>query len=280
MGDLNGKVWFVTGASAGFGRALCERVIHRGGRLMATARNRASLQDLVDHVPDRVMAVTLDVVDPQQIAAAVAAARAHFGGIDVLVNCAGYGFLSAVEEASDAEIRAQFDVNVFGLINVIREVLPVMRAQLCGKIVNFSSIAGARGFPGSGVYCASKWAVEGISESLAAELQPFGIGVLIVEPGPFRTEFAGRSIAAPAHPLTDYTAAAAVRAWSASMDGSQPGDPVRGSDVIIDTVLQASAPMRLILGATAWEMARDANRARMDDVERSREIAAAADFPA
>jgi NAD(P)-dependent dehydrogenase (short-subunit alcohol dehydrogenase family) len=185
MGDLNGKVWFVTGASAGFGRALCERVIHRGGRVMATARNPASLKDLVDHAPDRVAAVILNVVDSQQIAAAVAAATARFGGIDVLVNCAGYGFLSSVEEASDAEIRAQFDVNVFGLINVIREVLPAMRAQRSGKIVNFSSIAGARGFPGSGVYCASKWAVEGVSESLAAELQPFGIGVLSSNPVPF-----------------------------------------------------------------------------------------------
>jgi NAD(P)-dependent dehydrogenase (short-subunit alcohol dehydrogenase family) len=279
LGNLNGKVWFVTGASAGFGRALGERVIDRGGRLMSTARNRASLQDLVDLAPDRVAAVGLDVIDPQQIAAAVAAATSRFGGIDVLVNCAGYGFLGAIEESSDAEIRAQFDVNVFGLINVIREVLPVMRAQRSGKIVNFSSIAGARGFPAAGVYCASKWAVEGVSESLAAELQPFGIGVLIVEPGAFRTEFAGRSIAAPTHPLVDYPAAAAVRAWSASTDGNQPGDPVRGADAIIDTVLQVSAPMRLILGAAAWEVARDAGRARLEDIERSRDLAAAADFP-
>jgi NAD(P)-dependent dehydrogenase (short-subunit alcohol dehydrogenase family) len=279
LGNLNGKVWFVTGASAGFGRALGERVIDRGGRLMSTARNRASLQDLVDRAPDRVAAVGLDVIDPQQIAAAVAAATSRFGGIDVLVNCAGYGFLGAIEESSDAEIRAQFDVNVFGLINVIREVLPVMRAQRSGKIVNFSSIAGARGFPAAGVYCASKWAVEGVSESLAAELQPFGIGVLIVEPGAFRTEFAGRSIAAPTHPLVDYPAAAAVRAWSASTDGNQPGDPVRGADAIIDTVLQVSAPMRLILGAAAWEVARDAGRARLEDIERSRDLAAAADFP-
>jgi NAD(P)-dependent dehydrogenase (short-subunit alcohol dehydrogenase family) len=279
LGNLNGKVWFVTGASAGFGRALGERVIDRGGRLMSTARNRASLQDLVDLAPDRVAAVGLDVIDPQQIAAAVAAATSRFGGIDVLVNCAGYGFLGAIEESSDAEIRAQFDVNVFGLINVIREVLPVMRAQRSGKIVNFSSIAGARGFPAAGVYCASKWAVEGVSELLAAELQPFGIGVLIVEPGAFRTEFAGRSIAAPTHPLVDYPAAAAVRAWSASTDGNQPGDPVRGADAIIDTVLQVSAPMRLILGAAAWEVARDAGRARLEDIERSRDLAAATDFP-
>jgi NAD(P)-dependent dehydrogenase (short-subunit alcohol dehydrogenase family) len=279
MGDLAGKVWFITGASGGFGRALSEQVIRRGGCLMATARNPASLMDLLDRAPDQVAAAKLDVGDADQIAAAVAAAKTRFGRIDVLVNCAGYGFLGAVEESSETEIRAQFEVNVFGLINVTRAVLPSMRAQGSGKIVNFSSIAGACGFPGSGVYCASKWAVEGLSESLSAELQAFGIGVLIVEPGPFRTDFAGRSIAAPAHPIADYAAAAAVRAWSASMDGNQPGDPVRGSNAIIDCVLQESPPMRLILGATALEIALKASRARTDDLERSSGVAAAAEFP-
>ena len=279
MGDLADKVWFVTGASVGFGRALCERVIRRGGRLMATARNPASLSDLIDRAPDSSAAAKLDVTDPDQILAAAAAAKARFGCIDGLVNCAGYGFLGAVEEASDAEIRAQFEVNFFGLANVTRALLPSMRAQRSGMIVNFSSIAGACGYPGSGVYCASKWAVEGLSESLAAELEPFGIRVLIVEPGPFRTDFAGRSIAVPARPIGAYAAAAALRDWSASMDGVQPGDPVRAADTVIDTVLDKSPPMRLILGASALETARKASRARMDDVERSREVAAAADFP-
>jgi NAD(P)-dependent dehydrogenase (short-subunit alcohol dehydrogenase family) len=280
VGDLAGKVWFVTGASVGFGRALCERVIHRGGRVMATARNPAALAELIDRAPDSSAAAKLDVSDPDQILAAVTAANARFGRIDVLVNCAGYGLLGAVEEASDEEVRAQFEVNFFGLLNVTRAVLPSLRARRAGMIVNFSSIAGARGYPGSGVYCASKWAVEGLSESLAAELQSFGIGVLIVEPGPFRTDFAGRSIAVPARPLSEYAAAAAVRDWSASMHGIQPGDPARAADIIIDTVMKESPPMRLILGAGALEAARKASRARMDDIERSREVAAAADFPA
>jgi NAD(P)-dependent dehydrogenase (short-subunit alcohol dehydrogenase family) len=279
MGDLAGKVWFVTGASVGFGRALCERIIQRGGRLMATARDPASLAELLERAPDSSAAAKLDVSNSDQILAAVAAAKSRFGRVDVLVNCAGYGFLGAVEEASNEEIRAQFEVNFFGLVSVTRAVLPSMRAQRSGTIVNFSSIAGACGYPGSGVYCASKWAVEGLSESLAAELQPFGISVLIVEPGPFRTDFAGRSIAVPARPISEYAAAAAVRDWSASMDGMQPGDPARGANAIIDTVLEESPPMRLILGASAFETARKASRARMDDVERSREVAAAADFP-
>jgi NAD(P)-dependent dehydrogenase (short-subunit alcohol dehydrogenase family) len=280
VGDLAGKVWFVTGASVGFGRALCEQVIQRGGRLVATARNPGSLAELINRASDSSAVATLDVSNPEQIAAAVAVAKARFGRVDVLANCAGYGLLGALEETGEEEIRAQFEVNFFGLVNVTRAVLPSMRAQRSGTIVNFSSIAGACGYPGSGVYCASKWAVEGLSESLAAELQPFGISVLIVEPGPFRTDFAGRSIAVPARPISEYGAAAAVRDWSASMDGIQPGDPARGAKAIIDTVLQESPPMRLILGASALEVARKASRARMDDVERSCDVAGAADFPA
>ncbi|RJG08270.1 oxidoreductase [Massilia cavernae] len=280
MNDLSNKLWFITGASAGFGRALCEQVIARGGRLLATARDVAALADLAAMAPERVALAPLDVTNPAQIAAAVALAEARFGGIDVLVNNAGYGYLGAIEEASDAEVRAQFDVNFFGLAALTRAVLPSMRARRSGKIINMSSTAGTRGNAGVGYYAASKWAVEALSEALAQEGAPFGIGVLIVEPGPFRTNFSGSAIAHPAHPIPAYEGAAAARAWSASLDGTQAGDPVRAAALIVDTAIQREPPLRLILGRQAFDGACTSIQLRLDDMQRSRTIAPAADFPA
>lgn len=277
--DLDDSVWFVTGASAGFGRALCEQIMARGGRVAATARSIEAVEPLGALAPDRVLAAALDVAEPGQAEAAVALAEARFGRIDVLANCAGYGFLGAVEEASDAEIQAQFEVNFMGLVRVTRAVLPLMRARRSGRIVNFSSLVGVRGFLGSGIYGASKWAVEGLSESLAEELRPFGIDVLIVEPGPFRTDFSGRSIATPRAPIAAYREVADKRTRSKAGDGSQPGDPVRGAGLIIDAVLQPALPRRLILGAAAFVVALEAARVRLDEVELCRDLAAAADFP-
>ena len=280
MGDLKGQVWLITGASAGFGRCLSDEILARGGIVVATARNPATVQDIVAKAPDRVLGVALDVTKPDQIAAAIAATKARFGRLDVLVNNAGYGFLSGVEEAGDQEIRDLFEVNFFGLVATTQAALEVMRAQRSGMIVNFSSSAGVRGHPGSAYYCASKWAVEGFTESLAYEGAPLGINALIVEPGPFRTDFAGRSIAAPAREIPDYELAVATRKGLAQSDGKQAGDPVRAATFIVDTVLQKDRPMRLVLGRATFDSVCKSIQARLDDTRRSKDAAYAADFPA
>jgi NAD(P)-dependent dehydrogenase (short-subunit alcohol dehydrogenase family) len=280
MGKLDGQIWLITGASSGLGRAQAERVLAEGGSLVATGRNAAALAELAAIAPDRVEAVAGDLTDPADVARIVAAGVTRFGRVDVLVNAAGYGLLGVVEECSLAEIRKQFDVNLFGAIAVIQAALPVMRQAGSGLIINFSSIAGMLGFAGSGIYCCSKWALEGLSESLSVELAPFGIGVLLVEPGPFRTDFAGRSISLSATQIDAYESSAATRAYSASMDGRQEGDPVRAADLIIDAVCDRDRPQRLILGATAFDAVHQGMQARVADVERSRAIAPRADFPA
>jgi NAD(P)-dependent dehydrogenase (short-subunit alcohol dehydrogenase family) len=279
MRDLNNGVWMVTGASAGFGRSLCEEVLARGGRLIATARDPAVLADIVATAPGRALAVKLDLSRPEQIAPAVDTAQRHFGAIDVLVNNAGYGFLAAVEEASDAEVRAQFEVNFFGAASLIRAVMPAMRARRSGTIINISSSAGSRGGAGAAYYSGTKWALEALSESLAAEAGPLGIRVLIVEPGPFRTHFAGRSMVTPEKPIADYAAAAATRAWLVSTDGKQRGDPARAATIIVDTAISADPPLRLVLGKMSFDHVCNALNERLKDTLRSSALAASADFP-
>ena len=204
-------VWFITGCSTGFGRELAKILLARGDRVAATARDKAKVADLIEGHAQTALALTLDVEKQREIEAAVEAARKTFGRIDVLVNNAGYGYLAAVEEGDDADIRAMFDTNVFGLAAMTRAVLPIMRAQKSGAIVNISSMGGFIGFPGSGYYAATKFAVEGLSESLSKEVAPFGIKVLIVEPGPFRTDWAGRSIKIPKRPIEAYAETAIAR---------------------------------------------------------------------
>jgi NAD(P)-dependent dehydrogenase (short-subunit alcohol dehydrogenase family) len=281
MAFLDGResVWLVTGASVGFGRAIAKEVLGRGGRVVATARDRGSIADLETGAADRVLALPLDVTQQDQIAAAVRAAEARFGRIDVLVNNAGYGFLSGMEEASDAEARTQFDVNFFGLVAMTKAVLPLMRRQRSGRIVNLSSAAGVFGVGGSAFYTASKFAVEGLSECLAQEVAPFGIGVLIVEPGAFRTEFFGRSMAKPANPIADYESLAATRAQLDKMDGLQPGNPVLAATAIVDTVLAGAPRLRLVLGSGAFDRIRRALEARIEEVDATRSVAKSVDFP-
>ena len=280
MQGESGKVWLITGASAGFGKSLTEEILARGGSVVACARSRESVAAWEQAAPRRALAVAMDVTRPEEIRAGVAAAMARFGRIDVLVNNAGYGFLSGLEEGSDAEARAQFDVNFFGLADVTREVLPVMRAQGGGCVVNITSTAGVYGFAGSAYYSASKFAVEGLSEALAREVAPFGVGVLIVEPGPFRTEFFGRSMRAPARPIAEYANTAEVRSGAAHGDGQQPGDPARAAKAIADTVWRTPRPLRLVLGAGAFERVCAALQARIEDVRVSRDVSVNVDFPA
>ena len=204
-------LWFIIGCSTGFGRELSVILLERGYRVVVTARDKAKVDDIVEAHDKNGLALKLDVDKQDQIDAVVKAAEARFGRIDVLVNNAGYGYLAAVEEGDDSDVRAMFDTNFFGLAAMTRAVLPLMRAQKSGAIVNISSIGGFIGFPGSGYYAATKFAVEGLSEALSKEVAPFGIKVIIVEPGPFRTDWAGRSLKTPKKPVDAYAETAIGR---------------------------------------------------------------------
>ncbi len=272
-------VWLITGCSTGFGRELVRAVLDCGQRVVATARRPASLEEFAGH--PAALVAELDVTRPEQIAQALAAAESRFGRVDVLVNNAGYGYLSAIEEGEDDEVRAMFEANVFGLTAMTKAVLPGMRARRRGHIVNISSMGGLIGFPGIGYYNATKFAVEGLSEALAKECAPLGIKVTVVEPGPFRTDWAGRSLKTPQTPIADYAATAgarrdAVRGYS----GQQPGDPVRAAQAIITAVEAPEPPLHLVLGRVAC----DAVAADLAAFERElavwREVSLGADFPA
>ena len=281
MADAPSKpVWFITGCSTGFGRELAIILLKHGYRVVATARDKARIEDIVAGNPKNGLALALDVDKQGQIDAAVKAAEARFGRIDVLVNNAGYGYLAAVEEGDDADIRAMFETNFFGLAAVTRAVLPIMRAQKSGAIVNISSVGGFIGFPGSGYYAATKFAVEGLSESLSKEVGPLGIKVIIVEPGPFRTDWAGRSLKTPRKPVDAYAdTAIARRRQIQGISGSQAGDPVRASEAIIATVEKKDAPLRLPLGGVAYDAIAAEIAALRKEHDSVEAVARGADYP-
>jgi NAD(P)-dependent dehydrogenase (short-subunit alcohol dehydrogenase family) len=276
-------VWFITGCSTGFGKELARAVLERGWRCVATARNVASLDDLAESGSDadaRLCRVKLDVTDAAQIAAAVDAAQQRFGAIDVLVNNAGYGYQASVEEGEEAEIRAQFDVNVFGLFAMTRAVLPGMRARRHGHVLNITSVAGLAGFPGSGYYAASKHAVEGWSDSLATEAGPLGIHVTCIEPGPFRTDWAGRSLKQTPNRIGDYADTAGKRMQTtAQYSGHQPGDPARAAQAMIRITETQHPPRHLVLGAFGVDAVSKRLHATLADIEAWRETSVGADFP-
>ncbi|UWE10329.1 oxidoreductase [Actinacidiphila bryophytorum] len=255
------SVWLITGCSSGLGRALAEHALEQGDRVAVTARNRDSVTDLAALYGDRALALTLDVTEPESVTAAVTACEAAFGRIDVLVNNAGYGYLAAVEEGEDAAVRALYDTNVHGVVTVLKAVLPGMRARHSGRIVNISSFGGLAAFAATGYYHATKFALEGLSESLAAELAPLGITVTIAEPGGLRTQWAGTSMQQSPTRLDDYEQTAGKRRESTlAVSGSQPGDPVRAAAAIAATVAADAPPLRLLLGSDALAGA----RARLD----------------
>lgn len=273
-------VWFITGCSTGFGRDLARLVLDRGWRVVVTARDAARVADLVEGAEDRALALALDVNNAGQVDAAVAAAQERFGRIDVLVNNAGYGYQASVEEGEEAAIRAQFDTNVFGLFALTRAVLPGMRAQRAGHVINFTSVAGLIGFPGSGYYAASKHAVEGWSDSLAAEVGPLGIAVTCVEPGPFRTDWAGRSLQQTPVRIADYAETAGKRMESTKqISGEQAGDPVRAGEAIIAAAEAETPPRHLVLGKFGFDAVTAKLKARLAEIEGLREHALGADFP-
>ena len=274
-------VWFITGCSTGFGRELARQVLARGWRAVVTARDAGSVADIVAAAPDRALALALDVTRDDQIASAVQAAQQRFGAIDVLVNNAGYGYQSSIEEGVETEIRAQFDANVFGLFALTRAVLPGMRAKRSGRIISITSLAGFIGYQGSGYYAASKHAVEGWSDALAAEVAPLGIHVSCVEPGPFRTDWAGRSLKQTPSRIADYaeTAAARLKA-TAERSGSQAGDPVRGAAAMIALAEMGAPPRHLVLGSVCYEAVTAMLKKKLADVEAHRALSVGADFPA
>ncbi|RNF87170.1 oxidoreductase [Streptomyces botrytidirepellens] len=277
--STNDSVWFITGCSTGLGRALATAVLDGGGRAVVTARDTSTVADLVARHGDRALALALDVTDSGRVAEAVKEAEAAFGRIDVLVNNAGYGYLAAVEEGEEDEVRALFDTNFFGLAEVTRAVLPGMRARRSGHIVNISSVGGLVAFGATGYYHATKFAVEGLSESLAAEVGPLGIKVTIVEPGGFRTNWSGPSMRQSATVLDDYAeTAGARRASTLATYGQQPGDPDRAAEAIIGAVRAEEPPLRLLLGKSAYDIA----TARLDTLragfEGWRDVTLGADF--
>jgi len=273
-------VWFITGCSTGFGHALAKLVIARGWCAVVTARHKSRLTELVHGFEKTTLALDLDVTDADQVKAAVKAAEERFGRIDVLVNNAGHGYQATVEEGDEAEIRAQFDVNVFGLFAMTRAVLPGMRKRRSGHVINMSSVSGLVGLPGSGYYAASKHAVEGWSDALAAEGEPIGIKVTSVEPGAFRTDWAGRSLKQTPNLIAEYADTAGIRLQNTvAGSGKQPGDPVRAAEAIIRVTELETAPRYLVLGAIAIELALKKWSDSLVEVKQLREIGLSADFP-
>jgi len=273
-------VWFITGASRGFGLEITKVALERGDSVVATARNPQSVIDAVPDAGERLLAVELDVHRPAQITAAVDAAIAKFGRIDVLINNAGRGLLGAVEEASDAAARAVYDTNVFGTLNVLRAVLPTMRDQRGGRIINLSSIGGFTGSAGWGIYNSTKFAVEGISEALAKEVAPLGILVTIVEPGYFRTDFLdGSSLHTEATVIADYAeTAGAMRRKAGELNHEQPGDPVRAVEAIMTIAESLEPPLRIQLGSDAFASVADKLAAVGAEQRRWRDLAVSTDF--
>ncbi|HXP79416.1 MAG TPA: oxidoreductase [Verrucomicrobiae bacterium] len=276
----NSDVWFITGCSTGFGRELAKLVLDRGYRAVITARDTSKIRDLTAGHEGRALALKLDVTDKAEVAETVRYAESVFGSIDVLVNNAGFGYVGALEESDEDEVRALVETNFFGLARMIHVVLPGMRRRRRGNIVNMSSIGGLVGFPGVGYYNATKFAVEGLSESLAKEVAPLGIKVLVVEPGPFRTDWAGRSLKKSSQQIPEYAeTAGAFRERITSRSGKQVGDPVRAGEAIIKALESDHAPLHLVLGLIALETARTKIEKLSGELDAWEETSLSADYP-
>ncbi len=274
------KTWFITGASRGFGARIAEKALARGDTVVATARNPQSVIDRLGP-SEKLLAVALDVNNPAQAESAADQAHARFGRIDVLVNNAGYGLVSAVEEASAEEVEALFRTNVFGLLAVTRAILPGMRRQRSGRILNFSSIGGYRAGAGFGIYSATKFAVEALSESLRTELAPLGIDVTAIEPGYFRTDFLdATSLRIGKNTIADYAATAgAVRDRAAAMNQRQPGNPDRLAQVVLELADAPEPPVRLPLGSDTIAAIEAKHRSDAAIIEAWRNVSVSTDFP-
>jgi NAD(P)-dependent dehydrogenase (short-subunit alcohol dehydrogenase family) len=272
-------VWFITGCSSGFGRELAKAVLASGGHAVVTARDKTRVADLVAGAGERGLALDLDVTRPDQIAVAVAAAERRFGRIDILVNNAGYGYMASAEEGEDAEIRALFDANVFGVFAMTRAVLPGMRARRSGYIMTIGSTAGFIAGPAGGFYSASKHAIEGWSDALAGEVAPLGIRVTCVEPGSFRTDWAGRSLKQTRTRIADYeTVVGGPQDRTANFTGKQPGDPAKAAKLMMELAELPDPPKHIVLGTSGMRFVTEKLNAVLAEIEAWREPSIATDI--
>jgi NAD(P)-dependent dehydrogenase (short-subunit alcohol dehydrogenase family) len=277
---MKNKVWFITGCSTGFGRELAKEVLESGYKAVVTARNLTDVQDIIDEYPEEALAVKLDVTKPEDVKASVEQALETFGKIDVLVNNAGIGYFGAIEESEEDEVRRMFEINFWGLAEMTKAVLPGMRKQRSGHIINIASIGGLVGFPGVGFYNATKFAVDGYSDALAKEVAPLGIKVTVICPSGFRTDWAGRSANNSKIIIEDYKATAeanknAIRGYS----GKQPGDPVKAARAIVKAAESENPPLHLLLGVAAMKGARNKLEVLKKDFDAWEETTIGADFP-
>ncbi|OBF66656.1 short-chain dehydrogenase/reductase [Mycobacterium sp. 852002-51971_SCH5477799-a] len=259
--------WLITGCSTGFGREIARAALQAGHNVVVTARRPEAVRDIAAEFGDRALPLALDVTDAAQIAAAVSAADAAFGGIDVLVNNAGHGYLSSVEEGEDAEVRKLFDVNYFGAVDMIKAVLPAMRARGSGHIINISSMTGLVANPPNAYYSSTKFALEAVSEALAAEVRPLGIKVTAIEPGAFRTDWATRSMKESGSPISDYADVAARKDLIKQFADHLPGDPKKVADAVLMVTTLDEPPLRLLLGRDVLKAMRDKITAMSESIE-------------
>jgi NAD(P)-dependent dehydrogenase (short-subunit alcohol dehydrogenase family) len=281
MPDSTSKTWFITGASSGFGEALATYLLEKGDRVAATFRQPEQATAFTDEETGRTLGLVCDVTNEPQVKAAVAAAIAHFGQLDVIVNNAGYGSMGSIEEVPAEEVQRQFEVNVFGALHVLRAVLPQLRKQRSGHVLNITSIGGLKTFPGVGIYNASKFALEAIGESLSQQVGPLGIKVTNIEPSGFRTKWAGESATIADTKIDDYQSTVGenlrgIQGYS----GRQPGDPVRAAHAMYEVVQMENPPLHLPLGKAAVKGARDKFAALTKELEQYADMGDAADFPA
>lgn len=279
MPQLKDSVWLISGCSTGFGREIARTALGGGAKVAVTARRPESVQDLCDAYPGQAIALALDVTDQVAVDRAVSDTLAHFGRIDVLVNNAGYGYVAAVEEGEEDAVRAMFEANFFGALALTRAVLPVMRRQGGGHIINNSSQAGIMANPGTGYYSASKYALEGLMEALGTEVAPLGIRVTSVQPGAFRTDWSGRSMQRSAAAIADYAHVHQRLDMIAAIDGKQPGDPVRAAQIFVDLYTMEEPPTQLVLGAGVLATYSEKLAAQTANLERWAAFSTVADYP-
>lgn len=277
---MNNKIWFVTGASKGLGLALVKKLLSAGYRVAATSRNVTELQNAVNAGREVFLPLSVDLINENSVEKAIKETVSHFGSIDVIVNNAGYGLVGSLEELTDAEVRQNFDVNVFGVLNVIRKAMPFLRKQKSGHIINIASIGGFIGnFPGFGSYTATKFAMHGFSESLAAEVKPFGITVSIVSPGYFRTEFLDASLGVPKNEIADYKLVRESQTLHTNeINYKQIGDPDKAAAVMIEIAEQTTPPLHVFLGKDSYQMAEQKIKAIQQDMASVKELATSTDF--
>ncbi|MDU4697809.1 MULTISPECIES: oxidoreductase [Paenibacillus] len=274
------KVWLITGSSRGFGRELVKAALDKGDRVVATARRPEMLDDLVRLYGDQIRTYALDVTDAVAAKNAVSFTVEEFGTLDVVVNNAGYADSAPIEEMSDGMFRAQIEANLFGVVNVTKAALPILRKKRSGHMIQFSSIGGrVGGTPGMGAYQTAKYAVEGFSEVLNNEVSPLGIKVIIVEPGGFRTDWNGSSMRKLSVSADYEDTVGATNRFRDSFEGNQPGDPVRGAKIVVDLVRMEEPPLRMLLGSDAVEMAATSSKARTEEAEKWAELSRSADYP-